>query len=129
MAAQAVTRIERPLSPRVQEALGELVGVVKGGLLALSVGLGLGVLAELMARRLEDVRLAVLMLDGIELKRRTNVVMLGITSDGLKIPLRPWEGSTENATVAPLCQDRLRQPGFKWSSQHRLVVEPRVGDR
>ncbi len=57
-------------------------------------------LAELMARRLDDVRLAVLMLDGIELKGRTNIVALGITSDGLKIPLGLWEGSTENATVA-----------------------------
>ncbi len=57
-------------------------------------------LAELMARRLDDVRLAVLMLDGIDLKGRTNVVALGITSDGVKIPLGLWEGSTENATVA-----------------------------
>ncbi len=40
-----------------------------------------------MARRLDDVCLAVLMLDGIELKGRTNVVALGITSDGVKIPL------------------------------------------
>ncbi len=40
-----------------------------------------------MARRLNDVRLAVLMFDGIELKGRTNVVALGITSDGLTIPL------------------------------------------
>ena len=32
----------------VQEALGELVGAAKEGLLALSVGVGLGVLAELM---------------------------------------------------------------------------------
>ena len=220
---QAVTRIEHPLPPRVQEALGELVGVAQEGLLALSVGVGLGVLAELMeeevievvgekgrhdraraavrhgheggevtlggrrvpierprvratdgsgevglsvyrhfadrdpftrivlermlagvscrrygrtgepvgeeidkvargvsksaisrtfierthaalgelmARRLDDVRLAVLMLDGIDLKGRTNVVALGITSDGLKIPLGLWEGSTENAAVA-----------------------------
>ncbi len=57
-------------------------------------------LAELMARRLDDVRLAVLMLDGIDLKGRTNIVALGITSDGVKIPLGLWEGSTENATVA-----------------------------
>ncbi len=40
-----------------------------------------------MARRLDDVRLTVLMLDGIELKGRTNIVALGITSDGVKIPL------------------------------------------
>jgi putative transposase len=57
-------------------------------------------LGELMARRLDDVRLAVLMLDGIDLKGRTNVVALGITTEGVKIPLGLWEGSTENATVA-----------------------------
>jgi len=33
-----------------------------------------------MSRRLDDVRLAVLMIDGIELKGRTNVVALGITT-------------------------------------------------
>ncbi len=47
-AEQAVASNERLLSPRAQEALGELVGVAQEGLLALSVGLGLGVLAELM---------------------------------------------------------------------------------
>jgi putative transposase len=34
------------------------------------------------------------------LKGRTNVVALGITSEGVKIPLGLWEGSTENATAA-----------------------------
>jgi transposase-like protein len=57
-------------------------------------------LGELMGRRLDDVRLAVMMLDGLELKGRTNIVALGITTDGVKIPLGLWEGSTENATVA-----------------------------
>ena len=57
-------------------------------------------LSELMDRRLDDVRLAVLMLDGIDLKGRTNVVALGITTDGVKLPLGLWEGSTENAAVA-----------------------------
>jgi putative transposase len=44
-------------------------------------------LEALMSRRLDDVRLAVLMVDGIELKGRTNVVALGSTTDGVKIPL------------------------------------------
>lgn len=57
-------------------------------------------LNALMGRRLDDVRLAVLMIDGIDLKGRTNIVALGITTDGVKIPLGLWEGSTENATVA-----------------------------
>ena len=42
-----VGRIER-LPQRVQDALGELAGAAKEGLLALSVGVGLGVLHEIM---------------------------------------------------------------------------------
>lgn len=57
-------------------------------------------LQELMSRRLDDVRLAVMMIDGLELKGRCCVVALGITTQGAKIPLGLWEGSTENATVA-----------------------------
>ncbi len=57
-------------------------------------------LGELMSRRLEDVRLAVMMLDGLQIADLTHVVALGITTDGVKIPLGLWEGSTENATLA-----------------------------
>jgi transposase-like protein len=57
-------------------------------------------LGELMSRRLEDVRLAVMMLDGLEIAQRTHVVALGITTEGVKLPLGLWEGSTENATLA-----------------------------
>jgi transposase-like protein len=39
-------------------------------------------LEELMSRRLDDVRLAVMMLDGMEIADRTHVVALGITTDG-----------------------------------------------
>ncbi|MDQ3381504.1 MAG: IS256 family transposase [Actinomycetota bacterium] len=69
-------------------------------------------LGELMARRLDDVRLAVMMLDGIELKGRTNIVALGITTDGVKIPLGLWEGSTENATVATALLSDLVERGL-----------------
>jgi len=57
-------------------------------------------LGELMGRQLEDVRLAVMMLDGLEIAGRTHVVALGITTEGVKLPLGLWEGSTENATLA-----------------------------
>nr|MBA3842405.1 transposase [Actinomycetota bacterium] len=49
-------------------------------------------LEELMSHRLDDVRLAVMMLDGMEIADRTHVVALGITTDGVKIPLGLWEG-------------------------------------
>jgi putative transposase len=57
-------------------------------------------LGELMSRRLDDVRLAALMIDGLEVCERTHVVALGITTEGVKVPLGLWEGSTENAAVA-----------------------------
>ena len=55
---------------------------------------------HLMSRQLADLRLAVVMLDGIEIKGRTNIVALGITTEGDKLALGLWAGSTENATVA-----------------------------
>src|SRR5271167_5033671 len=51
----ATDAAEEPLPPRVQEALGQLVGAAKEGLLALSVGVGLGVLSELMEEEVEEV--------------------------------------------------------------------------
>jgi len=57
-------------------------------------------LGELMGRQLGDLRLAVMMLDGLELKGRMMIVALGITTEGVKIPLGLWEGSSKNATVA-----------------------------
>src|SRR4051794_22804666 len=47
-------RIER-LPQRVQDALGELAGAAKEGLMALSVGVGLGVLHELMEAEVDEV--------------------------------------------------------------------------
>jgi len=90
---------------RVQEPLGndveaEARGVSKSSISRTFIERTRHALGELMARRLDDIRLAVLMLDGIDLKGRTNIVALGITSEGVKIPLGLWEGSTENATVA-----------------------------
>jgi hypothetical protein len=47
--------IESPLPPQIQEALGELVGAAREGLLALSVGVGLGVVHELMELEVDEV--------------------------------------------------------------------------
>ena len=69
-------------------------------------------LAELMSRQLADLRLAVMMIDGIELKERMMIVALGITTEGVKIPLGLWEGSTENATVATALLSNLVERGL-----------------
>jgi hypothetical protein len=51
--AQASNEVVLP--ERVQEALGQLVGSAKEGLLALNVGVGLGVLAELLEEEVVEV--------------------------------------------------------------------------
>jgi transposase-like protein len=40
------------------------------------------------------------MLDGIDLKGRCCVVALGVGTDGVKVPLGLWDGSTENKRVS-----------------------------
>ena len=69
-------------------------------------------LRALMSRPLGDIRLAALMLDGIELKGRCCVVALGITTDGVKTPLGLWDGSTENKTVTAHLLSDLVQRGL-----------------
>ena len=48
------TSNEAVLPERVQEALGQLVGAAKQGLLALSVEVGLGVLSELLEQEVDE---------------------------------------------------------------------------
>src|SRR2546422_4333653 len=71
-----------------------------------------GALAELMSRGLDDARLAVMMIDGLELQGRCCVVALAITTEGVKVPLGLWEGSTENATVATALLSDLVERGL-----------------
>src|SRR5205809_3367486 len=84
-------------------------------------------LGELMSRRLDDVRLAVMMLDGLELQGRTNVVCLGITTEGAKIPLGLWEGSTENATVATALLSDLVERGLDPEQGILFVIDGAKG--
>jgi len=69
-------------------------------------------LAELMARRLDDLDLVAFMVDGVHFGEHTCVVALGIGSDGTKHPLAVEEGSTENATLATGLITGLRDRGL-----------------
>jgi putative transposase len=80
-------------------------------------------LMELMARRLDDVRLAALMIDGVGLKDHTCVVALGITTDGVKLPLGLWEGSTENKTVTVELLSNLVHRGLDVEQGVLVVID------
>jgi putative transposase len=80
-------------------------------------------LIDLMSRPLDDLRLAVVMLDGIELKGRCCVVALGIDTDGVKHPLGLWDGSTENATVATTLLANLVERGLDVAQGVLVVID------
>ena len=56
-------------------------------------------LAELMARDLSHLDVAVVLVDGIEVARQCCVAALVITTDGTKVPVGLWLGGTENKAV------------------------------
>jgi putative transposase len=80
-------------------------------------------LGELMGRRLDDTRLAVMMLDGLEIADRTHVVALGISTEGVKIPLGLWEGSTENATLVGMLLADLVDRGLDPEQAILFVID------
>ena len=73
-------------------------------------------LAELMARDLSDLDVAVVMIDGIEVAGSCLVAALVITTDGTKVPVGLYLGDTENKIVvtdllADLCARGLSIEG------------------
>jgi putative transposase len=100
LAGVSCRRFTRTREPVGQEIVNAERSVSKSAVSRAFVGRTREHLQALMSRSLSDVRLAALMLDGIELKGRCCVVCLGVTTDGVKVPLGLWDGSTENKTVA-----------------------------
>jgi transposase-like protein len=80
-------------------------------------------LAELLARRLDDLDLVALMVDGVHFAEHTCVVALGIDSSGVKHPLALVEGSTENATLAGELLVGLRERGLDTSRPLLVVID------
>ena len=78
---------------------------------------------KLMNRPLADLRLAVMMLDGIELHGRMNIVALGISTEGDKLALGLWDGSTENASVAAALLSDLVDRGLDVEQGMLFVID------
>ena len=69
-------------------------------------------LREQLKRRLDELELLVLMLDGIEVAHHIVVVALGILTDGRKVVLGLWLGSTENAALCTALLNDLLERGL-----------------
>jgi putative transposase len=80
-------------------------------------------LGELMSRDLAELRVAALMVDGIQVPGRCCVVALAILADGTKLPVGLWDGSTENATVVRHLLADLQGRGLDASRGLLVVID------
>jgi transposase-like protein len=84
---------------------------------------------EAFSRRLEDVSLAAMMVDGIAVSRRGAILALGITTDGTKVPLGLEIGSTENAVLCTSLLQGLLDRGLKVDERILFVIDGGKGLR
>jgi putative transposase len=82
-----------------------------------------------MDRRLDELDLIVLLVDGIEVARQTVVVALGITSDGTKVPLGLAQGSTENGALCTSLLQGLLSRGLKVEDKLLCIIDGGKGIR
>lgn len=81
------------------------------------------VLAELMARDLSGLEVAVLMVDGIEVAGQCCVAALVICADGTKAPVSLWLGDTENKTVVTALLADVVSRGLRYEEGLLVVID------
>ncbi len=86
-------------------------------------------LAEFLDRRLDDLQLAAMFIDGIEIAKHAVIVALGVTLDGTKVPLGVWCGSTENHVVAGALMQDLIERGLRVDTPLLFVIDGGKGIR
>jgi transposase-like protein len=75
------------------------------------------------ARPLDDLALAVLLLDGVHVGEHCLIVALGVTEDGTKHALGLWDGSTENSTVCQSLLATLQSRGLRTDRSLLVILD------
>ncbi len=80
-------------------------------------------LAAFVSRRLDDLDLVAMFIDGIEFAGHAVLIALGVTIDGTKTPLGIWAGSTENTTVVTELLSNLVTRGLRVDESMLFVID------
>jgi len=80
-------------------------------------------LTAFLDRRLDDIDLIAMLLDGIEVADEAVILALGVTTDGTKVPLGLWTGSTENHVVAGTLLQKLIERGLRVDQPMLFVID------
>lgn len=86
-------------------------------------------LAKFVERRLDDLDVVAMFIDGIEIAKHSVIVALGVTLDGTKVPLGVWCGSTENHVVATALLQNLLSRGLRVPGRLLFVIDGGKGIR
>ena len=74
-------------------------------------------------RPLDELALAVLLLDGVHVGEHCLIVALGVTEDGTKHALGLWDGSTENSTVCQSLLANLQSRGLHTDRSLLVILD------
>jgi len=80
-------------------------------------------LAQLMERRLDEMDICVILLDGKEFGDTTIITALGIDMAGNKHILGLWPGATENSDVCGSLLDDMIQRGLSVGMQYLFIID------
>jgi putative transposase len=80
-------------------------------------------LAQFVSRKLDDVDLVAMFIDGIEFAGHSVLIALGVTIDGTKAPLGIWAGSTENTVVVTELLSNLVARGLRADASMLFVID------
>jgi transposase-like protein len=108
---------------RAVESVVEGYGIEKGSVSRQFVAASCNQLRVLCERRLEDLNLVVLMIDGIHFGGQVLVVALGIAEGGAKHVLGVWQGATENTTVVKGPLEDLVDRGLNRQRRYLVVMD------
>ncbi len=111
----------RSLEPLVDDIVGR--GTSKSNASRAFVDKTTEKLTEFLTRRLDNVALVAMFLDGIELAGKTVIIALGVTSDGTKVPLGLWLGATENHVVATALVQDMIERGLRVDEPMLFVID------
>jgi len=108
---------------RAVESVVEGYGIEKSSVSRQFVTASSNQLRALCERRLEDLHLVVLMIDGIHFGGQVLVVALGIAESGEKHVLGVWQGATENTTVVKGLLEDLVDRGLDLQRRYLVVID------
>jgi putative transposase len=111
------------LEPVGSQIEAEAKGTSKSAVSRRFVALTKTALTELMERRLDDIKVAALMIDGVNIGEHLCVVALVIDTDGKKIPVGLIEGATENGVVVTNLLEDLVARGLDLSGSVLVIID------